>query len=103
MRSVGRLVLQAVPTLLGVMTVLFLLIRMIPGDPAQVMLGTDATAADLARLRHDLGLDRSLFTQYVIFLRDFVTGNWGLSLATHEPVVGRILEVLLVRITDQHS
>ncbi|MBR1221396.1 ABC transporter permease [Bradyrhizobium sp. U87765 SZCCT0131] len=94
MRSVGRLLLQAVPTLLGVMTVLFLLIRMIPGDPAQVMLGTDATAADLARLRHDLGLDRSLLTQYVIFLRDFVTGNWGLSLATHEPVVGRILEVL---------
>nr|WP_256443088.1 MULTISPECIES: ABC transporter permease [unclassified Bradyrhizobium] len=86
--------MQAVPTLLGVMTVLFLLIRMIPGDPAQVMLGTDATAADLARLRHDLGLDRSLLTQYVIFLRDFVTGNWGLSLATHEPVVGRILEVL---------
>jgi len=87
-------VLQAVPTLLGVMTVLFLLIRTIPGDPAQVMLGTDATAADLARLRHDLGLDRSLFTQYVIFLKDFVTGNWGLSLATHEPVIGRILEVL---------
>lgn len=86
--------LQAVPTLLGVMTVLFLLIRTIPGDPAQVMLGTDATAADLARLRHDLGLDRSLFTQYVIFLKDFVTGNWGLSLATHEPVIGRILEVL---------
>lgn len=94
MRSVGRLLLQAIPTLLGVMTVLFLLIRMIPGDPAQVMLGTDATAADLARLRHDLGLDRSLLAQYVIFLRDFVTGNWGVSLATHEPVVGRILEVL---------
>lgn len=94
MRVVSRFLLQAIPTLLGAVTILFLLLRMIPGDPAQAMLGTDATAADLDRLRRDLGLDRSLLVQYGVFLRDFVSGNWGLSIVTKTSALARVLEAL---------
>jgi peptide/nickel transport system permease protein len=91
---IGRFVSQLLPTLLGVVTVLFLLIRLLPGDPAQAMLGSNATAADLSRLRHELGLDRSLLTQYGIYITDLATGQWGKSLATGEPVVRRIQAAL---------
>ncbi|TXL76377.1 ABC transporter permease [Vineibacter terrae] len=89
-----RFLSQALPTLLGAVTILFLLLRMIPGDPAQAMLGADATAADLARLRQDLGLDQPLWVQYGVFLRSFVVGDWGNSIVTKTPALERVLEAL---------
>ncbi len=89
-----RFLSQALPTLLGAVTILFLLLRMIPGDPAQAMLGADATAADLARLRQDLGLDQPLWVQYGVFLRNFVVGDWGSSIVTKTPALERVLEAL---------
>ena len=94
MKFLLRSLLQAVPTLLGAITVLFLILRMIPGDPAQAMLGADATGADLERARHALGLDRSLPVQYGHFMLDFLRGDWGLSITTKTPALGRVLEVL---------
>ncbi len=89
-----RFLFQAVPTLIGAVTILFLLLRMIPGDPAQAMLGADATAADLVRMRQELGLDQPLWVQYGVYLRDFLLGNWGNSIVSKTPALGRVLEAL---------
>ena len=68
------------PTLLGVLTLVFLLIHFIPGDPVEVMLGETASATDKEDLRRQLGLDRPLVTQYVSFLGDLAGGDLGTSL-----------------------
>lgn len=94
MTIVLRFLLRAVPTLLGAITILFLLLRIIPGDPAQAMLGADASAADLQRLRTQLGLDRSLPVQYFYYMTDFLRGDWGNSIVTKTPTLQRVLEVL---------
>jgi ABC-type dipeptide/oligopeptide/nickel transport system permease component len=85
-----RLVLQGMPTLFGAVTVLFFVLRVLPGDPAQILLGADARPEDLIRLRQQLGLDQPLLHQYATFIRDFFTGNWGVSLATQDPVIDRM-------------
>ena len=84
-----RLVLS-VPVLLGVATLVFSLIHMIPGDPAQAMLGETASAADVAALRSKLGLDRPLLEQYAAFLGGLARGDLGTSLRTGEPVAQQI-------------
>lgn len=80
-----RLVL-AVPTVLGVVTLVFLLIHLTPGDPVEVMLGETARAADKARLRHQLGLDRPLPIQYGRYLRRLARADLGRSLHSGRPV-----------------
>jgi ABC-type dipeptide/oligopeptide/nickel transport system permease component len=82
----------AVPLLLGVATVIFLLIHCIPGDPVEVMLGPGAGPGDVADLRHRLGLDRPLALQYTQYLGGVVTGNLGTSLRYHDPVASLIVE-----------
>jgi len=87
---VGKRLLIAVPTLLGVATVSFLLMRLIPGDPAQVMLGPTATAQEIARFRVQLGLDKPLWYQYVHYLGVLAQGNLGSSATTGRPVIDEI-------------
>jgi peptide/nickel transport system permease protein len=84
-----RLVL-AVPTLLGVTVVVFALIRVIPGDPARLVLGLQASEAEVQRLRSELGLDRPLPVQYARFLARLIRGDLGRSIATGEPVAREI-------------
>jgi len=72
--------------LLGVCSLVFALIHLIPGDPVQVMLGEGASAADLADLRVKLGLNQPLFDQYAHFLRNFLVGDLGTSFRYREPV-----------------
>jgi ABC-type dipeptide/oligopeptide/nickel transport system permease component len=88
-----RLVLT-VPVLLGVATLVFALIHIVPGDPVQSMLGESAAPADVAELRRQLGLDRPLYVQYTGFLRGAVTGDLGRSLRTNQPVAAAIAERL---------
>jgi len=78
--------------LLGVATLVFSLIHLIPGDPAQAMLGEAAPQADVEELRHRLGLDRPLIEQYGVFLRGLAKGDLGTSLRTGLPVTGQIVE-----------
>ena len=78
------------PVLLGVATLVFSLIHMIPGDPAQAMLGETASPADVAALRSKLGLDRPLLEQYASFLGGLARGDLGTSLRTGEPVAQQI-------------
>ncbi len=70
---------QMIPVLLGVSIVVFYLLRLIPGDPALVMLGDRATPASLARLHQELGLNAPIYQQYVIFIKDALHGNFGAS------------------------
>jgi len=85
-RYVLRRLLLAVPTVFGVITLVFLLIHLVPGDPVDVMLGETARAADKVRLRHQLGLDRPLPVQYARYLRHLAAADLGRSLHSGRPV-----------------
>ena len=89
----GRL-LQLVPVLIGITAVAFLLLRVMPGDPATLMLGARGNAEDIAALTRQLGLDRPLWQQYVGFLGDIVTGSFGLSIASRRAVGLEMVERL---------
>src|SRR5713101_6690849 len=85
---------QMVPVLLGITLVAFLLLRVMPGDPATLILGTRGTAEDIARLKAQLGLDRPLWEQYLAFLWDVMNGSLGQSVAYRKAVGPLILERL---------
>jgi len=89
-----RRVAHGVLVLVGASLLVFVLVRVIPGDPAVLMLGNEATPEALAELRRALGLDRSLLTQYGLFLSDCLHGNFGVSLRSQRPVLDMILESL---------
>jgi ABC-type dipeptide/oligopeptide/nickel transport system permease component len=93
-RFLLRRLLLTIPVLIGVATLVFALIHLVPGDPVQAMLGETASPEDVADLRSRLGLDRPLAVQYVDFLRGAVTGDLGTSLRTSQPVVAAIVERL---------
>jgi ABC-type dipeptide/oligopeptide/nickel transport system permease component len=84
-----RLVLT-VPVLLGVATLVFALIHLVPGDPAQSMLGESAAPDDVARLRTSLGLDRPLLRQYGAFIGGLAHGDLGTSFRFGTPVTQEI-------------
>jgi ABC-type dipeptide/oligopeptide/nickel transport system permease component len=92
LRFLARRLALTVLVLFGVATLVFSLIHLIPGDPAQAMLGEAASQKDVDELRARLGLDRPLMEQYVAFLRGAVKGNLGTSFRTGLPVTGQILE-----------
>jgi peptide/nickel transport system permease protein len=87
-----RRLLLTVPVLLGVLTLVFSLIHLVPGDPVQAMLGESASPQDVADLRGRLGLDRPLYVQYAAFLKGVGTGNLGASLRTNQSVTSAIAE-----------
>ena len=90
LRFLARRLVLTIPVLLGVATLVFSLIHLIPGDPAQAMLGETAPQADVEELRRRLGLDRPLLEQYGAFLAGLVRGDLGTSLRTGEPVVAQV-------------
>ncbi len=87
-----RRCLLLVPTVLGVVTLVFFFIHMIPGDPVEVMLGETAPAADKEALRHSMGLDVPLWSQYSRFLAGAFTGDLGSSYFYRKPVVRVLAE-----------
>jgi peptide/nickel transport system permease protein len=91
-RFLARRLALTLPVLLGVATLVFSLIHLIPGDPAQAMLGEAAPQADVEELRRRLGLDRPLIEQYGAFLAGLVRGDLGTSLRTGQPVTSQIVE-----------
>jgi ABC-type dipeptide/oligopeptide/nickel transport system permease component len=93
-RYLARRLLLTIPVLLGVATLVFALIHVIPGDPARAMLGEVASEEDVAQLRRTLGLDRPLAAQYVTFLGGLLRADLGTSLRTGAPVATQILERL---------
>lgn len=81
-----RRLLLTIPVLVGVATLVFALIHLVPGDPAQSMLGEAAAPEDVAKLRARLGLDRPLAVQYAAFMRGLANGDLGTSLRYDTPV-----------------
>lgn len=89
-RYVAKRTLQAVLVVYVVATAVFVAIRSIPGDPARLILGGDADADAIAAVRAELGLDQPIYVQYVRWMGDLVQGDFGSSIYTGEPVLGRI-------------
>ena len=92
---VARRLIQAIPLLLGITVVAFAILKTTPGGPlAAYEANPSVTPADLARLEHALGLDQPIPIQYASWLGHFLTGDWGYSLATSQPVLRMIGERL---------
>ncbi len=87
---VVRRLAVAIPTLFGVATISFLLLRLIPGDPARVMAGPAASAETVARLRHQFGLDKPVLEQYLSYMGRLLRGDFGTSARTGNSVLSEI-------------
>jgi len=94
LRYIARRLAQLIPVLLGVSVLVFLGMHLVPGDVAQLLVGEKGTAADLARIRQQLGLDRPLYVQYGRFLAGAVRGDFGASIRTRQPVIWEIGQAL---------
>ncbi len=97
-RFILRRLLFAVPVLAAMSVFVFLMIRLVPGDPVQTMLGFRATPANVAQVRADLGLDRPLVTQYVDYMDGVFHGNLGQDYVSHSPVSTLLAQRLPVTI-----
>ncbi|MFJ7755705.1 nickel ABC transporter permease [Peribacillus muralis] len=86
-----RRILQTVPVLLGVSLVVFLIMQMVPGDPATLLAGEGATKETIEMIRHQLGLDRPILYQYVDYVIHAVQGDFGESLRSSRPVLDEIM------------
>jgi peptide/nickel transport system permease protein len=87
-----RRTLQIIPVLLGLSILIFVISRVIPGDPVQLALGLEATREQVEQLRRQLGLDRPLIVQYVSYLAGVVRGDFGYSLRTHRNVARDLID-----------
>ena len=99
MRGAGHVlgrIAQIVPTFCLIGLVVFVLARLLPGDPVSAVLGDRATDETVARLTHQLGLDQSIVAQFVAFLSQAAQGRFGDSIAAHAPVSTLIAERLPV-------
>ena len=83
--------MQIIPVLIGVSIVVFFMVRAIPGDPAQIMLGQQATQEQVQQVRENMGLDKPIFVQYGLFLKDAIRGDLGDSIVTGRPVTTELM------------
>ncbi|MDQ6954579.1 MAG: ABC transporter permease [Mariprofundaceae bacterium] len=86
--------LQAIPTLLGVVTLVFFLLHLVPGDPVDALLGETALAIDREAMRHALHLDEPILQQYTHYILGLLNGDWGASIIDQRDVLTRIMERL---------
>lgn len=84
----------SIPVILGSLTLVFLIIHWLPGDPAQMIAGDDAAPDRVEFLRKQFGLDRPLWQQYLDYLWDSVRGDFGHSFANSQPVLDRLIDQL---------
>jgi ABC-type dipeptide/oligopeptide/nickel transport system permease component len=89
-----RRLLAAIPTLLAVLTLVFVIVRIVPGDPAIAILGDRATPDAVAALRTRLGLDQPIWKQYVDFLGQSLSGDFGRSMVTDRPILSDVSAVI---------
>src|SRR5664279_628140 len=81
-----------IPTFIGITLLVFVLIRLIPGDPIETMAGERGLDAALhERLRHEYGFDRPVLVQYWFYMLRLLQGDMGRSIVTHKPVIGEFL------------
>ena len=90
-RYIARRLAQMAPVVVGITLVVFFMLRLVPGDPAVIMLGNRATPENVARLRKSVGLDKPLIVQYGYFMKNVAKGDLGESIFYRQPVLGLIL------------
>jgi peptide/nickel transport system permease protein len=88
--AIVRRLLIVIPVMWAVVTLVFLLIHMVPGDPARQLVGENATEEQVQTVRAELGLDKPLLTQYTTYWVDLVRGDWGENPLTKQSVLSRI-------------
>src|SRR4051794_7016453 len=86
-----RRMLWIAPTLLGVLVVVFVLLRVVPGDPIAMMVPGEATPADIAQMRERYGLDRSIAAQFAVYCAQVLRGDFGVSITMNQDVLGLVL------------
>lgn len=91
LKFVGKRLVSALFVLFGATIITFILSRVIPSDPALAFYGPKATLDQSARLRKEMGLDQSVVIQYFKYLKDMLTGNWGYSISTKQPVLHELM------------
>ena len=84
--------LSAIPVVLGITIIVFLIISLIPGDPATAILGSYATPENVAKINKDLGLDKSLPERYLIWLGNIIQGDFGRSFSLNRLVIDEVME-----------
>jgi peptide/nickel transport system permease protein len=89
---IGKRLLAAIPILVGLSVIVFLMMALIPGDPATAILGSFATPENVERLNRQLGLDKSLVEQYFIWAGNLLQGDMGRSYALNRPVADEVFE-----------
>ncbi len=94
LRFIIKRLLLAIPTLFAVLTIIFLLMRVVPGDPAYAVLGDYASDEAVAALREQMGIDKPIWEQYVTYMGDLLRGDLGDSLVTRQPAWDQIRTVL---------
>ncbi len=92
--AILKRLVMLVPVLIGITLISFLLLQIVPGDPASRAMGTRASPEELQAMRELWGLDRPIWVQYLYFLRDCVTGTFGLSIFHKKPVIDLVAERL---------
>lgn len=94
LRLIGRRLLMAIPIVLGVSILTFLVLSLIPGNAAQLLLGPEATPDQVAALNHEMGFDQPAVTRYLHWLFGALHGDLGRSLVSHQPVASEIISRL---------
>lgn len=87
-----RRLVSAIPVLLGITVIVFLIMSLIPGDPATAILGSYATPENVEKLNRDLGLDKPVVQRYFIWLGNMLQGDFGRSFSLNRPVIDEVLE-----------
>jgi peptide/nickel transport system permease protein len=86
--------LSVIPVLIGLSLIVFLILALIPGNPAQALLGAWATPENVARINQELGLDKPLYQQYFIWIGNLLHGDFGRSYVLNRPVIDEVLDRL---------
>ena len=94
LKFITKRILTLIPVLLGVSLIVFILMQMTPGDPAQIILGAQASPEDIANLRSEMGLDDPLYVQFGRFIFGIFRFDFGTSVKDGTPVVTKLLEAL---------
>src|SRR5207253_5627544 len=95
MRRIASRLIQLIPTTIGALVLVFFLMRVLPGDPAAAMLGTNATPQGIEDLRSQLGLDKPLLQQFLEYVVGLAQLDLGRSLAVRTPVTTLLSQALL--------
>ena len=94
LKFIGKRLLMLIPVLIGVSLIVFTLMQLSPGDPAMIILGTQAAPEDIANLREEMGLNDPLIVQFFRFLLGMFTLDFGTSYKDNLPVLTKLLEAL---------